>query len=95
MTPEQRKALEDEEQFGEIDEAIECIYCHKKNCVRTRTDFEHAIYESLSTGATMSPSSTAILTARSMENKRDLFKARCMKCGSYWDMFDPHAEDKS
>ncbi len=95
MTPEQRKTLEDEEQFGEIDKTIECIYCHEKNCVRSSRCIQDVISKNIKRNNRLFLYGTLAVMATETDSKGDIYNARCMTCGSYWDMFNPHAEDNS
>lgn len=102
MPPDELKKLEDEEDYGEINPDIECIYCHSKNCVRTRstTDFigspAHIMSEdNLKETRLYSLNPVRRLkwmTHNELGRTAELWKARCMKCGSFWDMLPPEKE---
>ena len=91
MPPEELKELEADEDYGSIDEKLECIFCHSKNCVRTKLE---ALYED-GTDAN-SPEGIALLLTSSTRGgtppKDELIKAHCMNCGSYWNMFPEKQE---
>jgi hypothetical protein len=88
LPPDELKKLEDEEDYGLIDENLECIFCHSKNCVRAKIE---ALYED-GTDA-HSPQGIALLmtctTRGGTPPKDEHIKAQCMNCGSYWNMFPP------
>lgn len=88
LPPDELKKLQAEEDYGSINEKLECIFCHSKNCVRTRPN---ALLED---GADAnSPKGIYILMTSSTRSgppsKEKYVAAHCMKCGSYWDMFPP------
>ncbi len=88
MPPEELAKLEAEEEYGLIDEKLECIFCHSKNCVRTQIE---ALYED-GTDA-HSPQGLATLitctTRGGPPPKDEHIKAHCMRCDSHWNMFPP------
>ncbi|MCC7299911.1 MAG: hypothetical protein IT583_02400 [Verrucomicrobia bacterium] len=86
MPPEELKELEAEEKYGHIDDKLECIFCHSKNCVRTKLE---AVYED-GTDANSSEGIVLLLTSSTRNGtppKDEYIKARCMNCNSYWNMF--------
>lgn len=88
MPPEELEKLEAEEDYGPIDENLECIFCHSKNCVRTQLK---ALYAD-GTDAN-SPQGLAVLLTCSTRGgtppKDEHITAHCMNCGAYWNMFPP------
>ena len=92
MSPEELKALEDEEKYGTIDPDIECIYCHKKNCVRTSLSMKDAAYLDMVRSHQLYLYGSLSLFSAHPDNRGDIYHARCMKCESYWDLFDPHED---
>lgn len=74
MPPAELEKLEAEEKHGEFESAIECIYCHSKNCIRIR----HTYFFQL----------PAHVAEKNIEAR--IMDAHCMKCGSHWDMFPPN-----
>ncbi|MCU0856934.1 MAG: hypothetical protein MUC65_00830 [Pontiellaceae bacterium] len=97
MPPEELKNLEDEEKFGPINEKLNCIFCHSKNCVRTSL-FTYSIeglfsednllkrndWRNSLIGAFFNPKEYV----DPLQTKETL-KAHCMKCGSHWELFAP------
>lgn len=71
LPPDELKKLEDEEDYGLIDENLECIFCHSKNGVRTQT-----------LGSLIDALDPSELNPDKKTRWRPL-KARCMHCGSH------------
>jgi hypothetical protein len=88
MPLKELQKLEAEEDYGPIDENLECIFCHSKNCVRTKNE---ASYED-GTDAN-SPQGIVLLmtctTRGGTPPKDEYIKAHCMHCGNHWEMFLP------
>ena len=96
MPPEKLNNLEAEEDFGPINEKLECIFCHSKNSVRVRRSLE----ELMSGGASIrsnhweSDPIVALLNPKEYIDPLELqkiktMKAHCMNCGNDWEMFKP------
>ncbi|MFA6172325.1 MAG: hypothetical protein WC701_01445 [Kiritimatiellales bacterium] len=68
--------LEAEEDYGPIDEKLECIFCHSKNCVRSQA--AHFIQP------------PAHVTEKNIEAR--IRQAHCISCGSHWEMFPPEED---
>jgi len=82
MPPEELKNLEDEERYGEINEPVECIYCHQKNCVRTITELREGDLDNVTPYV---HSRIAIgLAVKEALIGEEFVKAHCMNCGSHW-----------
>ena len=82
MPADQRKALEDEEKYGEINGSLECIYCHQTNRVRTRTELREGDLNNVTPYA---HSQVALgLAIKEALIGEEYIKAHCMNCGSHW-----------
>ena len=82
LPPEELKKLEAEEDYGPIDEKLECIFCHSKNCVRTRIPLKEICYEN------MGRSKQEWIDRQTVPEKKTV-KAYCMNCNNSWEMFLP------
>jgi len=91
MPPEQRKALKDEEQFGEINPAIECIYCHETGCVRMKVEILYEDGTDIHTPEGIALLLTSTTRYGSPQTDEHIL-AHCMNCGSHWNKF---IEEKS
>jgi hypothetical protein len=97
LPPDELKKLEDEEDYGPIDEKMECIFCHSKNCVRTR----HTIHLRSASFTEIIPPDHPInhmLGKDQMGNmtiqeahsgQLNFLTAHCMNCTNDWEMFPP------
>lgn len=89
LPPEELKKLEAEEDYGPIDEKLECIFCHSKNCVRTRkeTCYVEGGHDKNSPASILDLCTIAAARTRPLEEDR--IKAHCMNCGDDWERFSP------
>ncbi len=100
LPPEELKNLEADEDFGSIAAKLECIFCHSKNCVRTR----NKTYYTGDPRNILSPENfpknywrvtdhpaaiPVAMTIREMSKHEDYIHAHCMNCGNDWEMFPP------
>ncbi|MBM4152658.1 MAG: hypothetical protein FJ220_03935 [Kiritimatiellaceae bacterium] len=91
LPPNELKELEDEERYGKIDDDLECIFCHSKQCVRA----EKKIYYR---GGPDKNSLDGLLFYSANQKKyseirEDVFlAAHCTKCGNTWEMHPPEDE---
>ena len=99
LPPEELKNLEADEDFGSIDEKLECIFCHFTKCVRVRPltgSLEELV--SCETSARFEEwrhkPLVALLAPEEYLDPIELrkiktVKAHCMNCGNSWEMFPP------
>jgi hypothetical protein len=98
MPPEELAKLEAEEAYGPLDEKLECIFCHSKNCVRTTKTVERIG----SPGLVISKENVRPwdignspgkelewMAQREFLRTAQFIKAHCMNCGNDWEMFPP------
>ncbi len=83
LPPEELKELEDEERYGKINESVECIYCHKKGCVRTEVSMADKWVEDIRR------SRQEWIDVKNGAPEHTILKVRCMNCESHWDMLPP------
>jgi len=89
LPPEELKKLEAEEDYGPIDKKLECIFCHYKNCVRTKKEIRYIEggHDKNSPAGFLDLCTIAV--ARSKPQEEDLIKLHCINCGNSWQMFPP------
>ncbi len=99
LPPEELKTLEAEENYGPLDEKLECIFCHSKNGVRARS--LNGSLEELMSGEDFIRSKhwksepiVALLNPKEYIDPLELqkiqtVKAHCMNCGNDWELFAP------
>ncbi len=82
LPPAELKKLEDEENFGFINAELECIYCHQKGSIRTKTELREG---DLNNVTPYIHSHVAIgLAVKAALIGEEFVKAHCMNCGSHW-----------
>jgi|GEM_PF-4252558 len=73
--------LEAEEKYGHIDDKLECIFCHSKNCVRMIPPEQPPLVADL-----LPPLNPVTATLPEID---EYCKAHCMNCGNDWEMLPP------
>jgi hypothetical protein len=100
MPPEELAKLEADEDYGPIDEKLECIFCHAGNCVRTqkityytgdpRNILSQENFPRSTWRTGINPAAIPVMmTATEMSKHEHYIQAHCMKCGNTWEMFLP------
>lgn len=100
LPKDELQKLEDDEDYGDIDPELECIFCHSKNCVRTQktTYYDGDPRNILSPDnlpknvwrAGDCPEAIPIFMAINEMSKHEHYiRAHCMNCGNSWEMFPP------
>ena len=95
MPPEELEKLEADEDYGSIDEKLECIFCHSKNCVRTQSlgSLSDVVSEDrLKAAGKFMLWGTVALMNQSQSLSRQTLKAHCMNCKNDWEFYS--AEEK-
>lgn len=87
LPTEELQKLEAEEDYGPIDENLECIFCHSRNCVRAELSLEDKLYEDLK----RSRQEWANLQF-GYTSEKNIFKAYCMKCRNNWEFYPAKEE---
>jgi hypothetical protein len=97
MPPEELAKLEADEDYGPIDEKLECIFCHSKNCVRTQSN-TRSLKETFSNDNLIKAHSwrseplVALFAPKEYDDPlqiKEISKAHCMKCGNDWEFYPP------
>ncbi len=93
LPPEELKKLEAEEDYGPLDEKLECIFCHSKNCVRAQNEdyYIGGPEKNSPAGLTYLMTLAAVdrhIAARMVKTEKRAF-AHCMKCSNTWEMYLP------
>lgn len=103
MPSEELANLEADEDYGPIDEKLECIFCHSKNCVRTQS-ITRSLEEAFSNDNLIKARSwrrdplVAIFAPKEYEDPlqiKEISKAHCMKCENNWEFYPPEEKQKS
>lgn len=106
MPPEELAKLEADEDYGPIDEKLECIFCHSKNCVRTQKTTYYTgdprnilsldnVPKNLYFTGNNPSAIPAYMAAKEMSKHEHYIQAHCMNCGNDWEMFPPEDKPKS